>query len=99
MTDLMAKSLDAKLLKADETAVLLHGLLQGLEILVDELLGRDEPEMRTRNAVAALSGHVVEIADSLTDNVQLAQDLERKLARENRPFGTAAAKVSKEPSP
>ncbi|MCL6286242.1 hypothetical protein M3P21_22405 [Ruegeria sp. 2012CJ41-6] len=82
MTELMAKSLDAKLLKADESAVLLHGLLQGLEILVDELLGRDEPEMRTRNAVAALSGHVVEIADSVTDNVQRAQDLERKLARE-----------------
>ncbi|WP_372572682.1 hypothetical protein [Ruegeria jejuensis] len=83
MTALMTKSLDAKLLKADETAVLLHGLLQGLEILVDELLGRDEPEMRTRNAVAALSGHVVEIADSLTDNVQSAQDLERKLTRES----------------
>ena len=83
MTDLMARTLDAKLSKADEGAVLLHGLLQGLEILVDEVLGRDEPEMRARNALAALPGHVVEIADSLTDNVQLAQDLERKMTRES----------------
>ncbi|WP_372574843.1 hypothetical protein [Ruegeria jejuensis] len=78
MSALIAKTLDAKLSKAGDDAVLLHGLLQGLEILTDEVLGRDDPEMRARNALAALSGHVVDIANDLTGEVQRAQDIQRQ---------------------